>query len=476
MNALRGPKTLARRAWHKWRRMSIEHYGRRPFSLRADAPYVSFTFDDFPRTALVDGGRILASHGARGTYFVSCQLLDGPSVSGPIASRDELPGLIADGHELGCHTFEHLDGCDSTVDAFERSVANNRRAVADIVPDATLPVFAYPLDGPVLDIKRAVGTRFIGCRGGGQTFNAGSIDLNLLKAYFLDWKNRDDLNAVRRVIADNAAARGWLIFATHDVADRPSPYGCISQVLRRGGPPRLRVWRAGPADDGCLPGRGNRVMTPDATVRTAHGGARDGISVCVCTYRRPQLLRSLLDALAAQETGGGFDVDVVVVDNDPEASAAPVVEDVAARASLPIRYHHEPVRNISLTRNRAVEFASGNLIAFIDDDECPAPDWLHCLHDMLVATGADGVLAPVCTRLSPRGTAVAARRPLPRSSASSQRDRRRGGRRPHRQRAVETRALLPGTDVVRSRLRPDRRRRQRLFYPPRARGTGLRLV
>jgi peptidoglycan/xylan/chitin deacetylase (PgdA/CDA1 family) len=218
--------TLARRAWNKWRRFTTDRYGRRNFSLRSDIPYISFTFDDFPRSALIEGGRILSSEGVRGTYFVSCQLLGGPSVSGPIASRDDLPGLLRDGHQLGCHTFEHLDGTDSTAEAFERSIATNRAALAQSVPGSSLPIFAYPLDGPVLGIKRAVGRHFVGCRGGGQSLNAGVIDLNLLKAYFLDSRNRGNLDVVRRVIEQNAAARGWLIFATHDVSANPSRYGC----------------------------------------------------------------------------------------------------------------------------------------------------------------------------------------------------------------------------------------------------------
>lgn len=219
-------RALAGRVWNRWRRFTIEYGARREFKLESEVPYVSFTFDDFPRTALTEGGTILRRRGVRGTYFVSTQLLGKPSPSGPIATADDVQGLLADGHGLGCHTYEHLDGCNSSVEAFERSIRQNRDALADVVPAVKLPIFAYPLDGPVLSIKRAVGKHFVGCRGGGQTFNSGVIDLNLLKAYFLDWRNRGNLDAVREVVERNAAERGWLIFATHDVAAEPSRYGC----------------------------------------------------------------------------------------------------------------------------------------------------------------------------------------------------------------------------------------------------------
>jgi peptidoglycan/xylan/chitin deacetylase (PgdA/CDA1 family) len=221
-----------RRLANKWRRLSVNRLGCRHFTLRSDAAYVSFTFDDFPKTAYVEGGRILAEHGARGTYFTSCRLLGQPSPSGVVASRDDLPKLLQDGHELGCHTFEHLDGTRSAPAAFTRSIAANRASLAETVPEADLPaVFAYPLDGPVLSVKKAVGRHFAGCRGGGQSFNGRVIDLNLLKAYFFDWKNRGDLDDVRRVLAETVAERGWLIFATHDVAAAPSEYGCTPQFF-----------------------------------------------------------------------------------------------------------------------------------------------------------------------------------------------------------------------------------------------------
>ena len=87
-------------------------------------------------------------------------------------------------------------------------------------------------------MKRVAGRHFLCCRGGGlrpgrysshraggQTFNSGITDLNLLCAFFLE-KSRENPEAVKRLIDQNAQARGWLIFATHDVRDTPSRFGC----------------------------------------------------------------------------------------------------------------------------------------------------------------------------------------------------------------------------------------------------------
>ena len=62
---------------------------------------------------------------------------------------------------------------------------------------------------------------FFGITPGGQTFNSGTADLNLLCAFFLE-QSRDNPAAVKRLIDQNAKARGWLIFATHDVCASPS--------------------------------------------------------------------------------------------------------------------------------------------------------------------------------------------------------------------------------------------------------------
>lgn len=107
------------------------------------------------------------------------------------------------------------------------------------------------------------------------------------------------------------------------------------------------------------------------------------------------LLSRLLDKLKEQITGGRFSISVVVVDNDAAESGRDAVLAARKGSLIPIEYHVEPERNISLARNRSVENAKGNMIAFIDDDEFPQQDWLLNHHKTLLTTQADGVLGPV---------------------------------------------------------------------------------
>src|SRR5271157_276740 len=119
------------------------------------------------------------------------------------------------------------------------------------------------------------------------------------------------------------------------------------------------------------------------------------VSVCICTYKRPELLRRLLIELGHQVTEGMFTYSIVVVDNDRLESAKVVVSDFAATCAIPVRYCVESQQNIAMARNRAVENATGDFLAFIDDDEFPIQNWLLTLFKACGKYQADGALGPV---------------------------------------------------------------------------------
>ncbi len=192
---------------------------------------MSFSFDDAPRSAFVTGGRLLAEHGLRGSYYVSLGLLGQGSASGPLGGLQELREAAAAGHELGCHTHDHLDAWEVPAAAYVASVEANARALERLMPGTRFETFAYPKSGAVAAVKPALARRFLACRHGGQHANAGQVDRDLLAACFLDRHQHADLSFIRHLLEDNARRRGWLIFATHDVAPNPSPWGCTPGFL-----------------------------------------------------------------------------------------------------------------------------------------------------------------------------------------------------------------------------------------------------
>jgi glycosyltransferase involved in cell wall biosynthesis len=119
------------------------------------------------------------------------------------------------------------------------------------------------------------------------------------------------------------------------------------------------------------------------------------ICVCICTYQRPEYLRHLLREVAHQDTNSEFAYSVVVVDNDELRSAESVVAEMAGSLPISIRYFVEPERNIARARNRALQNALGDFIAFIDDDEYPVRDWLLNLLTTQRKYDVAGVLGPV---------------------------------------------------------------------------------
>lgn len=195
-------------------------------------PIISFSFDDAPLTAFTHGGEIIGAHGANATYFVSFGILGADSPSGVIASLEDLWCAVEGGHELGCHTFDHKHSWETRADVFERSVLQNRETLSKSIPGTVFKSFAYPISVPSPSTKLRIGRLFECCRGGGQTFNIGRMDLNLLKAYFLDNRTGVSVDEIKNLIDQNCEAKGWLIFVTHDVQNDPSRYGCTKEFFK----------------------------------------------------------------------------------------------------------------------------------------------------------------------------------------------------------------------------------------------------
>ena len=192
------------RAHGYYQRRAASLVFRRPFVISSPRPLISFTFDDFPRSALLSGGAILSRFGLAGTYYAAFSLIGKKTTpSGPIFSLEDLTTLFDQGHELGCHTFSHSDSWKTSSREFERSILKNRAALSELCPSAEFYSFSYPISLPRPLSKARTARYFLSSRGGGQTINVGTVDPNQLSAYFFRERVGDNLQTIKDLIDHN---------------------------------------------------------------------------------------------------------------------------------------------------------------------------------------------------------------------------------------------------------------------------------
>src|SRR5438105_4027066 len=109
----------------RYQRTISAHLFQRPFEIKQDIPLISFTFDDFPTSALLTGGTILRRYGFVGTYYASFALMRQNTPVGTIFSPEHVETLLEEGHELGCHTFAHCHSWETRPSIFRDSVIEN---------------------------------------------------------------------------------------------------------------------------------------------------------------------------------------------------------------------------------------------------------------------------------------------------------------------------------------------------------------
>ncbi|WP_395943920.1 glycosyltransferase family 2 protein [Brevundimonas sp.] len=127
------------------------------------------------------------------------------------------------------------------------------------------------------------------------------------------------------------------------------------------------------------------------------------VAVIIPTLRRPEMLERALRSVFVQTGSLDRIAAVVIADNDPQGSAAALVERLRAEAPVPLTYAHAPVPGVATARNIGLAATDAPLIAFLDDDEAASPVWLAALLRAQAATGADVLFGPIRGRV-PDGT------------------------------------------------------------------------
>ncbi|MFN3514695.1 MAG: polysaccharide deacetylase family protein [Phenylobacterium sp.] len=235
----------------KIRRRVARLLHRRPLARAPERPMLSMSFDDAPLTAAVTGAQILEARGLRGTFYVSAGLAGAEIPMGRCAEPADYRRLAEAGHEIGCHTFSHLDCGRASGAEAEAEVARN----ADLLAQwAQKPVesFAYPYGDVAPGPKAALARRYATLRGLHHGMIEKGSDLNQAPAVGIEGEKGE--STARYWLAKARAKTAWLILYTHDVRPDPSPWGCTPQAL------------AGILDDALA--EGFQVMTVGEAART----------------------------------------------------------------------------------------------------------------------------------------------------------------------------------------------------------------
>lgn len=200
-------------------------------AMRGKEPIVTFTFDDVPASACELGAQILERHSARGTFYVAGGGCGTASGGGPRrASIDQLREIWTKGHEIGCHTYSHPAVRYMSSDELGAELDRNQSVLKQIDSGIVVRNFAYPFGDMSLRTKRYLEARFDSCRSGHAGLNSGVADLGALNAWPLQ-NACLQREKIAELMAETARARAWLIFYSHDVAERPTEFGVTPDLL-----------------------------------------------------------------------------------------------------------------------------------------------------------------------------------------------------------------------------------------------------
>lgn len=375
------PVMSFRNAWlrleESYRRRAGSVSFRRPFSISPERPLISFTFDDFPRSALLDGGAILKRFGLAGTYYASLGLMGKETPTGQVFFADDLKALYEQGHELGCHTYSHCDSWDTKSATFENSVIENRDALKALLPGAEFRSFSYPISLPRPLTKARMARHFRCCRAGGQTLNAGRVDLNQLSAYFLE-KSRDNIQAIKNLIDRNQKLHGWLIFATHDISNNPTPFGCtpefFEQVVQYAIGSGARVLPVAQALEVLgVPSRQSespraRVVVPPDTNVAKEAAPSPLVSILIPAYNAQEWIA---DTIRSAMNQTWEPKEIIVIDDGSSDQTLAIARQFA---SDNVRIVAQKNQGAAAARNHALSLSRGDYIQWLDADDLLAPD------------------------------------------------------------------------------------------------------
>lgn len=214
----------------KIKRRITPFMARRVLKPRLERPIVSFSFDDCPKSVIENAIIPFEQEKWRATIYIAMGLCETENHLGLHMNQGDVKALHEGGHEIGDHTFDHIDAAQHIASEFMANINKNQSTLNALgLPHSQ--TFAYPYGQVTAELKLKLASKFIGSRGIRSRDSKDDIDLNQIRANRL--YAGQDFDTLIEQINHMGGKPGWLPIFTHDVRENPSPYGCTPQQMMK---------------------------------------------------------------------------------------------------------------------------------------------------------------------------------------------------------------------------------------------------
>jgi len=201
--------------------------------ISSNVKQISFTFDDVPNSAFLNAQPILDKHKFKATFYLALSFLDLDDQNENLYSKEHITKCLSNGHELGCHTYNHIHFYqNSNLNFVENNIRTNRDKLNELGIQETFQNFSYPYGEQTKKSKKIVSKIFKTGRGIDHGVNRNKVDLHNLKAVKL-YEYLHTIDEIYSILEDFDKFGGWLIFYTHDVQTDFSKYGCSPEYFEK---------------------------------------------------------------------------------------------------------------------------------------------------------------------------------------------------------------------------------------------------
>ena len=175
--------------------------------------YVSVTFDD-GLASQYDAASVLDARGMRGTFYIASGLL-GSSFEGiETMTVSQVVSLAQRGHEVGAHTYGHVNANNASAAAFEKEIIDDNAFFAS--RGIAVTSFAYPY-GEVAH-KETVEKHYTSGRNAIDRVNPVPVPDKIRYELYAVPVSSNDFEKVEQYLGIAEMEKGWIIFIVHDVA------------------------------------------------------------------------------------------------------------------------------------------------------------------------------------------------------------------------------------------------------------------